>query len=160
MKFLVSYIKKCNRIINEIYKDDAFSYGYFKSLNKCKMKLYNTIHGIILEQWDKMYLIEEDWNSFINDDTVLQKATAAIITATQVDKSFIENVLPTIGSKQELWACGVTYYRSMVGRQEESKDAGGADFFVNAGKIHIPGINNLGVKKSIRQITVQRHCFS
>ena len=32
-----------------------------------------------------------------------------------------------------LWACGVTYYRSMVGRQEESKAAGGADFY---GKVY------------------------
>ena len=33
-----------------------------------------------------------------------------------------------IGS-QELWACGVTYMRSKIGRQEESKDAGGGDFY-------------------------------
>jgi len=30
---------------------------------------------------------------------------------------------------QELWACGVTYLRSKVGRQEESKAAGGSDFY-------------------------------
>jgi 2-dehydro-3-deoxy-D-arabinonate dehydratase len=41
----------------------------------------------------------------------------------------IENgVLPPIGM-QEIWAAGVTYYRSKVGRQEESKDAGGGDFY-------------------------------
>ena len=33
-----------------------------------------------------------------------------------------------IGS-QELWACGVTYFRSKQGRQEESKKAGGGDFY-------------------------------
>jgi 2-dehydro-3-deoxy-D-arabinonate dehydratase len=36
-------------------------------------------------------------------------------------------------SKQELWACGVTYFRSKVGRQEESKAAGGGDFY---GKVY------------------------
>ncbi|MBP6022524.1 fumarylacetoacetate hydrolase family protein [Ferruginibacter sp.] len=97
------------------------------------MKLYNTTNGIIIEQNEKFYLLKEDWNTFINNDAVLQKATAAIATATAVDKSAIANLLPTIGSNQELWACGVTYYRSMVGRQEESKAAGGADFY---GKVY------------------------
>jgi 2-dehydro-3-deoxy-D-arabinonate dehydratase len=100
------------------------------------MKLYNTTNGIIIEQNEKFYLIKEDlpaaqasWNKFINDDNVLQKATTIVATATPVDKTAIENLLPTIGNNQELWACGVTYYRSMVGRQEESKAAGGADFY-------------------------------
>jgi 2-dehydro-3-deoxy-D-arabinonate dehydratase len=93
------------------------------------MKVYNTTNGIVIEQNEKFYLIKEDWNTFINDDAVLKKATAAIATATAIDKLVIANVLPTIGSNQELWACGVTYFRSMVGRQEESKAAGGADFY-------------------------------
>jgi 2-dehydro-3-deoxy-D-arabinonate dehydratase len=104
------------------------------------MKLYNTPNGIVIEENEKLFLVEEDlpagqasWNNFINDDNALQKATAAITTATPVDASAINNLLPTIGSNQELWACGVTYYRSMVGRQEESKAAGGADFY---GKVY------------------------
>jgi 2-dehydro-3-deoxy-D-arabinonate dehydratase len=97
------------------------------------MKLYNTTNGIILEQNEKLYLIKADWNTFINDDNVLQKATAAISNGTPTDASAIKYPLPTIGNNQELWACGVTYYRSMVGRQEESKAAGGADFY---GKVY------------------------
>lgn len=97
------------------------------------MKLYNTTDGIVIEQNEKFYLIKEDWNNFINDDALLQKATAVIAAATIVDKNAIENLLPVIGPNQELWACGVTYYRSMVGRQEESKAAGGADFY---GKVY------------------------
>ncbi|MFM2361775.1 MAG: hypothetical protein RLZZ316_677, partial [Bacteroidota bacterium] len=42
------------------------------------MKLYNTTNGIIIEQNEKLYLVKADWNTFINDDNVLQKATAAI----------------------------------------------------------------------------------
>lgn len=97
------------------------------------MKLYNTTNGIVIEQNEKFYLVKEDWNNFINDDNALQKATAAISTAAPVDASVVKNVLPVIGPNQELWACGVTYYRSMVGRQEESKAAGGADFY---GKVY------------------------
>ena len=97
------------------------------------MKLYNTANGIVIEQNEKFYLVKEDWNIFINDDNALQNATAVIATAATVDASAIKDVLPVIGSNQELWACGVTYYRSMVGRQEESKAAGGADFY---GKVY------------------------
>lgn len=97
------------------------------------MKLHNTTNGIVIEQNEQFYLVKEDWNNFINDDAVLQKATAAIAAAAAVDKSAIAKLLPTIGNNQELWACGVTYYRSMVGRQEESKAAGGADFY---GKVY------------------------
>lgn len=97
------------------------------------MKLHNTTNGIVIEQNEQFYLVKEDWNNFINDDAVLQKATAAIAAAAAVDKSAIAKLLPTIGNNQELWACGVTYYRNMVGRQEESKAAGGADFY---GKVY------------------------
>ena len=41
----------------------------------------------------------------------------------------LNELLPPIGDKQELWACGVTYLRSKVARQEESKASGGDDFY-------------------------------
>ncbi len=97
------------------------------------MKLYNTPNGIVIEQNSNFYLVKEDWGNFINDENVLVKATALIKVLQPADAALIENLLPVIGSKQELWACGVTYYRSMVGRQEESKAAGGADFY---GKVY------------------------
>jgi 2-dehydro-3-deoxy-D-arabinonate dehydratase len=97
------------------------------------MKLYNTANGIVIESNDSFSLIKEDWEKFINDDKVFEKANAALSGATALDKTAIENVLPVMGPNQELWACGVTYYRSMVGRQEESKAAGGADFY---GKVY------------------------
>ena len=39
-----------------------------------------------------------------------------------------EEVLAPIGS-QEVWAAGVTYYSSRLARMEESRDAGGGDFY-------------------------------
>ena len=39
-----------------------------------------------------------------------------------------ENILPPIES-QEVWAAGVTYYRSRAARMAESEDAGGGDFY-------------------------------
>jgi 2-dehydro-3-deoxy-D-arabinonate dehydratase len=39
-----------------------------------------------------------------------------------------DELLPPIGN-QEVWASGVTYFRSKVGREEEAKAAGGSDFY-------------------------------
>ena len=41
----------------------------------------------------------------------------------------IANELLAPIQNQEIWASGVTYYRSRVGRQEESKESGGGDFY-------------------------------
>ena len=40
----------------------------------------------------------------------------------------LASLLPPIGS-QEIWAAGVTYYRSRTARMEEAKLAGGGDFY-------------------------------
>ena len=40
----------------------------------------------------------------------------------------LRRMLPPIVS-QEVWAAGVTYYRSRTARMEESKSAGGGDFY-------------------------------
>lgn len=96
------------------------------------MKVYNTTAGVVIENDGTFYSIDVKWDTLINDDDILNKTTAAIQTA-QAQKSLPGMLLPVIGQQQELWACGVTYYRSMVGRQEESKAAGGADFY---GKVY------------------------
>jgi 2-dehydro-3-deoxy-D-arabinonate dehydratase len=94
------------------------------------MKIYRTKRGIVLEKEEKFYLLEDaDWNEWINDDNLFQKTNNIISSAAAEGKNLLKDVLAPIGSKQELWACGVTYLRSKIGRQEESKDAGGGDFY-------------------------------
>ena len=51
----------------------------------------------------------------------------------------MNGVLAPIGS-QEVWACGVTYLRSKIGRQEESKDAGGGDFYARVYEAERPEV--------------------
>jgi 2-dehydro-3-deoxy-D-arabinonate dehydratase len=94
------------------------------------MKIYRSKSGIVIERDEKYFLVkDEDWESYINDDNLLQKAEKSIATAISGGSSLTKELLPPIGSRQELWACGVTYLRSKIGRQEESKDAGGGDFY-------------------------------
>ena len=97
------------------------------------MRLFKTIKGIAVERDNSYYLIRDDWDSFINDDNIYDKVTKLLSAQIRCDSSVISEVLPPIGSQQELWACGVTYLRSKIGRQEESKVAGGSDFY---GKVY------------------------
>jgi 2-dehydro-3-deoxy-D-arabinonate dehydratase len=96
---------------------------------KSTMKLYRTANGPVVEQGGHFYRSRASWDSLVNNDDVLEQLAVEISGAIPVDASAISELLPVIGDQQELWACGVTYYRSMVGRQEESKAAGGADFY-------------------------------
>lgn len=107
------------------------------------MKAYKLLNGIALEQNDQLYLAAgEDWNSFINDDTVLQKAASWIKSGKAEPVSALDTpaLKAPIGKEQELWACGVTYLRSKIGRQEESKDSGGADFYAKVYEAERPEV--------------------
>ncbi|MGZ8551216.1 MAG: fumarylacetoacetate hydrolase family protein [Chitinophagaceae bacterium] len=98
------------------------------------MKLYKTKAGIVIEKEDKFYNVSgEAWDSFINDDSLYQKMETLIQSLPAGGSELISDLLAPVGSNQELWACGVTYLRSKVGRQEESKTAGGSDFY---GKVY------------------------
>jgi 2-dehydro-3-deoxy-D-arabinonate dehydratase len=97
------------------------------------MRLFKTLEGIAAERENIFYLIKDNWDSFINDDNLFSKVTNILSSLLPQDQSVIGELLPPIGSRQELWACGVTYLKSKIGRQEESKLAGGADFY---GKVY------------------------
>ncbi|WP_162339738.1 fumarylacetoacetate hydrolase family protein [Cyclobacterium salsum] len=96
------------------------------------MKIYRTKKGIVLENGHDLYLVkDQNWDEFINDDGLYQKLTN-IVQELAPDKEahdWLANaLLPPVGS-QEVWASGVTYFRSKLGRQEESKDSGGGTFY-------------------------------
>jgi 2-dehydro-3-deoxy-D-arabinonate dehydratase len=99
------------------------------------LKIYKTSSGIIIEKAGTFHLIHEDWDTFINDDELfhkIQKLSQATPPIQNGHDLAHYKILAPIGS-QELWACGVTYLRSKVGRQEESKSSGGGDFY---GKVY------------------------
>lgn len=105
------------------------------------MKLYKTKQGIVVENGNDFYLLQnEDWDTFINDDSLFQKIKEKIKNLSPSQNNLPENILAPVGSKQELWACGVTYLRSKIGRQEESKDAGGGDFYARVYEAERPEV--------------------
>ena len=106
------------------------------------MKIYRTGQGIIIENENKFYLSKDDWDSFINDDNFFQKTGKLIQSSNEIEnanKIIEEEILAPVVS-QELWACGVTYLRSKEGRQEESKDAGGGDFYAKVYEAERPEV--------------------
>ena len=81
------------------------------------MKIYRTIKGIVVEKNNQLYTQpNENWDEFINDDNLYGHVWIN------------EGLLAPVGN-QEVWASGVTYFKSKLGRQEESKDSGGGTFY-------------------------------
>lgn len=95
------------------------------------MKLYNTKQGIVIEANSKLYLsFSTDWDAYINRDDLYEQLVEEIsMQNIGLIKDFAAlEVLAPIG-QQEVWAAGVTYMKSREARMEESKNAGGGDFY-------------------------------
>ena len=94
------------------------------------MKLYRVEEGVIIEFGPGAYSLEVDWDELVNRDDLFSYLCTLLDTydLPLVDVDFRERILPPIVS-QEVWAAGVTYYRSRTARIEESQDAGGGDFY-------------------------------
>jgi 2-dehydro-3-deoxy-D-arabinonate dehydratase len=89
------------------------------------MKLFRTRQGIMLEERGAFSRLPgTDWDNLINDGNSLHKARGVTPCLAPTPAE----LLAPIGN-QEVWAAGVTYYRSRDARMDESKDAGGGDFY-------------------------------
>jgi len=105
------------------------------------MKLYRSRHGVLAEHAGHFYdLNASSWDDLVAREDLLDHlrrliretkpmdGLALINVLGDVPDDVPDDVLPPIGS-QEVWAAGVTYYRSRNARMEESKGAGGGDFY-------------------------------
>tara|TARA_R110000744_G_scaffold273283_1_gene386497 strand:+ start:136 stop:972 length:837 start_codon:yes stop_codon:yes gene_type:complete len=96
------------------------------------MKVYNTKSGILVEHESKFHLLDqENWDKLINDDDVIANTQIKLNESNRIKdvNSILESELKPPIQSQELWASGVTYYNSKLGREEESKEAGGSSFY-------------------------------
>jgi 2-dehydro-3-deoxy-D-arabinonate dehydratase len=92
------------------------------------MRLYRTTQGIFVEEASSFYsLSNAGWDDLITSEnlhTILRAATSGS-PLKELDPSTI--LAPIVS--QEVWAAGVTYFRSRNARMEESKIAGGGSFY-------------------------------
>jgi 2-dehydro-3-deoxy-D-arabinonate dehydratase len=97
------------------------------------MKLYRTATGYIVEEQDRFYAAgEPSWDELVTSDDLVSRLAQVIAHNQPIEaKSFaaIEPLLLAPIGNQEVWASGVTYYRSRNARMEEAKTAGGGDFY-------------------------------
>jgi len=94
------------------------------------MKLYNTKRGILVtdnQEKQCAMLGPISWDEIIATPGLFDRARKAL-AGPSVPPPTANEILAPIGS-QEVWAAGVTYYRSRSARIEESKDAGGGTFY-------------------------------
>lgn len=69
---------------------------------------------------------EPHWDTLLNRENLVHYLQEQVASKPPVDAP--ARLLAPVG-KQEIWAAGVTYYRSREARIEESKEAGGGDFY-------------------------------
>lgn len=100
------------------------------------MKLYKTRSGIVVEQRlqdaSQYYLaLTDDWDLLVNRDDLYEFLNQRIAEATPSEeyREWTETQLLAPIGRQEVWASGVTYLRSRDARMEESKKAGGDNFY-------------------------------
>jgi len=95
------------------------------------MKIYNTTKGILVESDKSFYLVNENWDDFFNNDNLYDKVQDIVKQSSAIDNAedIIAAHLLVPMKSQELWASGVTYFNSKLGRLEESKSTGGGDYY-------------------------------
>jgi len=92
------------------------------------LKLYRTTNGVFVEHQGNFYSVAAlDWDELVSSTSLLARVRAA--TEGEVAGSFDHKTVLAPVMSQEVWAAGVTYYRSRNARIDESKDAGGGDFY-------------------------------
>ncbi len=94
------------------------------------MLLYNTLKGLVVKYdntWYQLPNVSIDY--WLRVGQVRERLLDYVeVRGRETEAPATEELLPPI-SKQEVWAAGVTYFRSRTARMEESSDAGGSDFY-------------------------------
>jgi 2-dehydro-3-deoxy-D-arabinonate dehydratase len=98
------------------------------------MRLYKLTSATLLETSSQFLLGPvQNWDLLLAQENLsqyLQEISPDWKKISEAEANFLINqgLLAPMGN-QEIWAAGVTYFRSRTARMEESQDAGGADFY-------------------------------
>jgi 2-dehydro-3-deoxy-D-arabinonate dehydratase len=93
------------------------------------MLLYRTDVGLVLgTEGRSLSLADLTFDELLQDPSPVARLASHARTAQEVDGATPQVLLAPIGS-QEVWAAGVTYYRSRDARMDEARESGGATFY-------------------------------
>jgi 2-dehydro-3-deoxy-D-arabinonate dehydratase len=91
--------------------------------------LFLTSQGPVARQDDRVVRLDRlSWDAVLNDRAPYDLVRTRIESGTALDATVPLTLLAPIGS-QEVWAAGVTYYRSRDARMDEAREAGGSSFY-------------------------------
>ena len=92
------------------------------------MKLYNTTCGLLVTRDDQTFAsIDASLDELLSSGQLRERCEQALAGSPSSPPQEHDWVAPI--ASQEVWAAGVTYFRSRNARMEESKDAGGGTFY-------------------------------
>jgi 2-dehydro-3-deoxy-D-arabinonate dehydratase len=93
------------------------------------VRLFRIKSGCVVEVEGRYFRIDgANWDGLLVQENLSAALRALIADREPVSGLDKAEILAPIG-RQEVWAAGVTYYRSRGARMEESKDAGGGSFY-------------------------------
>jgi len=94
------------------------------------MKLYRLSKDVVIDDGKCAHVYHGEWDELINRDDLSQFLTE--LTSSEkpdvAPPDWMQRIVAPLVS-QEVWAAGVTYYRSRTARMAESQDAGGDSFY-------------------------------
>lgn len=93
------------------------------------MRIFRTPEGAVLEIEDRYYLLENlTWDDLFRQADLHGFLRERLQSGRRLKGPGVDEVLAPIVS-QEVWAAGVTYFRSKTARMEESDKGGGKSFY-------------------------------
>ena len=93
------------------------------------MRLYRTSEGFFGEEANRFWRVEAvSWDDLLADADLQNRVSVESRRGKSLESLDGMKLLSPV-STQEVWAAGVTYFRSRSARIEESKDAGGGTFY-------------------------------
>jgi 2-dehydro-3-deoxy-D-arabinonate dehydratase len=93
------------------------------------MKLYKKGSTILIDHAGLQYTTNRDWDALINRTNLYEKLLAELASFSRIGEIDLQQSFDPPMQSQEIWAAGVTYFRSKEARMEESKEAGGGSFY-------------------------------
>jgi len=93
------------------------------------MKLYRAASGNFVETGGEWFrLIQCDWQALTTREDLSAYLESQVAGLSPSERPEENALLPPVAA-QEVWAAGVTYYRSRTARMEESQTTGGGSFY-------------------------------
>lgn len=93
------------------------------------MKLYRTVQGCVVEEDGQFYSLNDLSLDALLGREDLPEYLSGLAAKLKPSSEFSPSHVLAPIEGQEVWAAGVTYFRSRGARMEEAKDAGGGDFY-------------------------------